>query len=504
MKRVVLAAALLAGVLSDAAAAAITREEVMAEAKAYAIHQWRSTSQNQTASCSSAYKSLFPPGDYVGLPYGWGGYMSLFTFDQGIKNGLGAGAQEPDGILECIAGVDCSGFVSMAWATSRYTTSTMSQAATQIAQADLLAGDVFNKAGYHVALFSHLLSNGSPSLIEAVGYNTHFNSFGGWSYVSGYTPRRFTGITGTTAANPVGTSFNPIVIGSLPYSDTRSTAQSPQSAYDGCGAAASTPEKGPEYVYKIDVTTPGTLTVTVTDDAVADIDLYLLETLNTTACKARGDTTISQQVGCGTYWIVADTYGTNASKAGQYTLNATLTPSGQACGAVAGPPAFSPKGKLGDACAYPGDQSLPFCNSNLGSETCIYGSSASFCSKGCAQDSDCGALGSGACCEDLGKGEKYCMTKSFCGAGGSSGATTSSGSPGTSSGDPSTSGGEPGTSVEEGATAEEGTSAGGGPKTTTTTTGGCGLAVNERGASPWAVVLGALGLAATIARRRRG
>lgn len=501
MKTKLFAATLLASLLGGASAQAITREEVMAEAKAYAIHQWRSTSLNQTASCSAAYKSLFPPDDYVGLPYGWGGYQSLFSFDQAIKNGLGAGAQEPDGILSCIAGVDCSGFVSMVWATSRYTTSSMHQAANQIAQADLLAGDVFNKAGYHVALFSHLLSNGSPSLIEAAGYNTHFNAFGGWSYVAGYTPRRFTGITGTTAGNPAGTSFNPIVIGSLPFTDTRSTAQSPQSAYDACGAATATQEKGPEYVYKINVTTPGTLNVTVSDDAVADIDVYILETLNTTACKARGDTSFSVQVGCGTYWIVADTFGTNASKAGQYTLNATLAPSGQACGAVAGPPAFNPKGKLGDACAYPGNQNLPFCNSNLGSETCIYGSSASFCSKGCDTNADCGELGAGSCCEDLGKGEKYCMTQAFCGSGGSSGATASSGGPGTSSGDPASSGGEPGS--ENGVTEEEGAS-GGAPKTTTTTTGGCGVSVAERAASPWALALAGLGLAVLVSRRRRG
>lgn len=516
MKKALLTSTMLSVLFASSAASAITREETLAEARAYALHQWRSTSANQTASCSAPYKSLFPADDYVGVPYGWGGWQSLFSFDQQIKQGYGAGAQESDGILSCIAGVDCSGFVSMIWATSRYTTASIPQVAATIDKTALLTGDVFNKASYHVAMFEKLLQNGEPAMIEAVGYNTHFNTFGGWSYVNGYTPRRFSGITGTTAGNPVGTPFNPIVIGTLPFTDSRNTAQSPLSAYDGCGAAPSTPEKGPEYIYKIDVTTPGTLTVNVQDDAATDVDVYLLETLNTTACKARADASISQQVGCGTYWIVADTYGTNASKAGPYTLTVNITPSGQSCGAVAGPPPFQPKGKLGDACAYPAKPNLPHCNPNLGSETCIYGSSSSFCSKACATNADCGDLGTGSCCSDLGKGEMYCLTKSFCSGGQVSGTTppttvpsgSSSGSTsgGSSSGGEEPSGEEPGTSSSSGDApgsdeGEEGAAAAPAAAPGTVTTTGCAV---SRGAAPVTSLAGVgLALAALAARRRR-
>jgi hypothetical protein len=500
VKAAILAASVAAVVLASGSASAITRDEVLVRARSYAIHQWSSTPSNQTASCSSKYTSLFAPDDYVGLPYGWGGYMSLFTFDQDILQGYGAGAQETDGVLDCIAGVDCSGFVSMAWQTGHFTTSSIPQTSSQIATTDLLPGDVFNQAGFHVAMFTNLLASGAPSLIEAAGYNTHFNSFGGWSYVNGYIPRRFSGITGTTAGNPVGTTSNPIPIGALPFTDSRDTRTSLSSVYDGCNAAASTPEKGPEFIYKIDVTAPGTLTATVQDDAATDVDLYLLDHLNTTACKTRGDTNISQVVGCGTYYLVVDSYGSNAAKAGPYTLSVNIAASGQACGAVAGPSPFNPKGKLGDSCAYPGHEDLPFCNPNLGSETCIYGSSSSFCSKGCAADSECAGLPGGGCCQDLGKGEKYCMTQSFCSgtsSGGTSGGTSSGGtSSGATSGGVGT-GSDPGSSNPD----DPGSAAGDGPVSATDTSGGCGVAGHAT--SPWGLGLAGLAMAAAAVRRRR-
>lgn len=507
MKRLLVCAAVLASAsLAAPHAGAITREEVLVRARAYAVHRWSSTAANQTASCSAAYTSLFPPGDYVGLPYDWGGYMTLRTFDEQIAAGYGAGAQESDGILACTAGVDCSGFVSMAWGAGHYTTSTLHETSSVITTAQLLPGDVFNKAGYHVAMFTHLLQSGAPALIEAAGYNTHVNTFGGWSYVNGYVPRRYSGITGTTAGNPVGTTSNPIPIGAFPFTDARDTRNSPSSVLDACGAAPGTPQRGPEYVYVANITQPGTLTITVQDDAATDVDVQLLSNLSTTGCIARNDATISAQVGCGTYWIVVDTYGTSAAKAGPYTLNVALAPSGQACAAVPGPPVFAPKGKLGDACAYPGNQNLPFCNANLGSETCIYGASSSFCSKSCTTDADCTDLGAGSCCGDLGSGELYCMTKPFCGPGSSKDAGLSSGSSGSTppkkdagpAGDAGSSSGDEPPPAPEGegvAPTDPPSAAAPGAED------GCGVA---RGSVDGGLVIAAAGaLALTRARRRR-
>ena len=112
--------------------------------------------------------------------------MTLFEFDQGILAGKGAGSYPDDGVLACTVGLDCSGFVSKAWATGHYTTSNLADTSTMIDVSALLAGDVFNDAGYHVAMFSSLLANGDPAIYESAGYNVHYTPSAGWSYLDGY------------------------------------------------------------------------------------------------------------------------------------------------------------------------------------------------------------------------------------------------------------------------------------------------------------------------------
>ncbi len=511
-------AALAASTLATPASA-LTRDEVLSRAKGFTYHPWRSSAANQRGTCASenaSYVSLSTPGDYVGVPYDWGGYMSLFTFDQGIARGLGAGSQSTDGILACAVGLDCSGFVSQAWGIGHFTTSNLADTSAAIAQASMLTGDVYNKAGYHVAMFSHKLASGEPVFYEALGYNVHINQSEGFAHVQGYTPRRANNITGTTATDTLGTLTNPIAVTTFPYTDSRDTRQSLSRMLDGCSLDATKAQKGPEYVYKLTITQPGALTVSVSDDAATDIDVQLLGALDTNACLARADSTFTQQVGCGTYYVVADSFGSDSSKAGPYTLSVSLAPSGAACSAVPGPAPYNPKGKLGEACKYPKDQTLPYCNPNLGGDTCIYTSSQSFCSKPCAGASDCADLpGGAACCEDLGQGEKYCLIASMCGPGGSTpdGGTKPGRDDGGTTGDPPL----PGT--PEDPTRPENPPIGSGPanpganpgaggagETTTTTTSGCSTAPGAHATSPGdlgVALLGLSGLAYALVRRKR-
>jgi MYXO-CTERM domain-containing protein len=402
------AAVLCGGLIRPAAA--ISRDEVMVRAKAYAFHPWTCTTANLTASCDGGYQSVHVPGDYMGLPYDWGGYMTLFQFDQQMDQGYGAGSYPSDGILTCTSGVDCSGFVSKCWDAGHNTTSSMDTISSQISQASLLPGDALNTPGYHVVLFSHLLGTGEPVYYEAMGYNTIINVFGGWSSLSGFDPIRYDGITGTTVSNPVGTPENPIVIGSFPYSDSRDTSQAVSDVLDGCGLVPSTSEGGPEYIYAVTFTQPGQLTVAVSDDVNVDIDVHLYTSMNTSDCVARHDSSFTYAVDCGTYYVVADTYA-SAANAGPYQLTVDFTPSGGSCGA--GPPTYDFEGELGDPCGYSGNPNLPFCNPNLGSEICLSSSSSSFCSKACQSFADCGAF-PGGCCEDIGSNEFYCLQSPFC------------------------------------------------------------------------------------------
>ncbi len=395
-------------------AAATSRTEAIVRAKAFSFHPWTCKSANLTASCNGAYKSVNAPGDYMGLPYDWGGFMSLFEFDQQILAGYGAGSYPADGILECTAGLDCSGFVSQAWKSGHITTSTADTVSSVVSLGSMLPGDIFNDAGNHMAMYSHKLNNGDPVLYESVFYNVHL-SMPGWSWVNGFVPRRYDKITGTSAATPDGTLDNPGKIGSFPYVDSRNTATSMSDLLDGCGTAPNTDESGPEVVYQVTLTQPGQLTVSVQDDTGVDIDVHLYTSQNTNDCVARADSTFTEPVDCGSYYVVADTWASGGTPlSGNYTLTVDFAPSsGQACGG--GPPKYDFKGAPGTACAYPGNENLPFCNPNLGADTCLYTSSSSFCSMPCQTTQDCGAW-PGSCCGDIGNQEKYCLPAAQCGS----------------------------------------------------------------------------------------
>jgi MYXO-CTERM domain-containing protein len=398
------------------AAADISRTEVLDRAKAYVFYPFRTNTANQTASCAGDYQSAYQPGDHMGVSYDWGGWASLFDFDQKLGEGYGAGSPAFGDVYWCTVGVDCSGFVSRAWQTNqKYATISIPDISSSVSVGNLLVGDVFNKTSYHVAMYIYTLANGEPYMYEAVGYNTHVNATGGWSYVSEFATRRYDSITGTSAVTPVGTLNEPIEVSSFPYTDSRSTSTSLSDLLDGCGEQPGTSESGPEVIYQVEVTEPGTLTVAVSDDASADIDVHLYESWNTDTCVARNDSNFSHQVDCGTYYVVADTYGSDAN-AGNYDLTINFTAAGgQSCGA--GPAGYDPSGGLGDTCSYPDNENLGFCNPTLGGDICLYttgAGSTSFCTTSCGDSSDCGGLGAGSCCADIGDNQFYCLTSEFC------------------------------------------------------------------------------------------
>jgi len=417
MKRILWIAAVL--LAAGSARADISRTEVIDRAKAYVFYPWRASAANQSATCAADYQSAFVPGDYLGVAYDWGGWASLFEFDQKIGDGYGAGSPAFGDVYWCTTGVDCSGFVSRAWQTEqKYATISIPDISSQITVGNLLPGDVFNKTSYHVAMYVSTMDNGEPLMYEAVGYNTHINATGGFSYVNGFAPRRYQSITGTSVATPEGTLNEPIQVTSFPFNDSRDTRQSLSDVLDGCGAAADKSESGPEYVYEVHFDQPGTLTVAATDDAASDIDVHLFESWNTDTCVARNDSSFSHQVDCGTYYVVADTFGSDAN-AGNFDITINFTPSGgQSCGS--GPEGFDPLGGLGEACAFPDHENLPFCNPTLGADVCLYTGGdqpTSFCTNACDGDSDCGGLPGGGCCADIGNGEQYCITADLCASG---------------------------------------------------------------------------------------
>ena len=397
-----------------APAQSINRVEVIDRAQAYCYHPWTCTQQNLEASCVSNYDSLYTLGDHLGLPYDWGGYVSLHQFGVDIRSGKGAGTPPYGAVAACTTGLDCSGYVSKCWDTAHYTTSSIGNVSAVINRADLLPGDALNDPGNHIELYAGTLAGGTPYFYHAAPPNVHMNWYSGWAGVQGFDAIRYDNIA--SGGSDLGTMSNPIVIDHWPYTDNRDTTQSQSDLLDACAVIWTTNESGPEYVYTFTTTVPGTLTATVTDGSGVDIDLHLYQDLAEHDCIARHDNTLNFQIdACGTYYLVLDTYVGGIEYPGPYTLNADFTPTGGACSAK---PEYDFEGGPGKACAFPNHEDLSYCNPNLGVTTCIYTTGTnpiSFCSRACQVDADCTDDFADGCCLDIdGQNNFYCMIESFC------------------------------------------------------------------------------------------
>lgn len=124
-------------------------------------------------------------------------------------------------------------------------------------------------------------------------------------------------------------------IPSFPYQDSADTSTSSHDLFDqySCSPQA---ESGPERLYAVTLSQPGTLIAMLDDgsSAGADIDIHLLSACSPSSCLARGHRGLSAHLSAGTYLLVADTWA-NASGvefAGPYTLFAHFLADGTNCG----------------------------------------------------------------------------------------------------------------------------------------------------------------------------
>lgn len=317
--------------IAIALALAIPRETVLDSAAAYAIHEWTSTEANTEASCTSGYTSDYSPGTHVGLPYDWGGYVTLSEFDAQIAAGYAAGSHSSDGILECSTGVDCSGYLSKIWGAGHYTTSSFSDITEDIAWDDIERADGINDPGSHCLLFTHLSEGGWPVFYEASGSGekVRINSSGGWSYVSGYQPIRYEDIDDGPST---GTAGEPREITAFPFTDYRWTAGAASDSIDSYSCEPGLDESGPEVLYRFEAATAGRLEAVVSDESGVDIDIHVLSAPDGESCVARDDTEISVEVGPGEVWLSLDTYVGGQEYPGPYILTATFD------GALGDPP----------------------------------------------------------------------------------------------------------------------------------------------------------------------
>lgn len=118
------------------------------------------------------------------------------------------------------------------------------------------------------------------------------------------------GGSGRPQLTGAGTTTDPLVIDGLPFThaaDTTGSAQRDLDRYGGCTSDAD--ESGPEIVYRLDVTEPTTVHLTVIDADQVDVDLHLLRgEPSVSSCVERNDREIRRTLEPGTWFVVVDSY----------------------------------------------------------------------------------------------------------------------------------------------------------------------------------------------------
>lgn len=134
-----------------------------------------------------------------------------------------------------------------------------------------------------------------------------------------------------TAAPPLGTTDDPIVIDRFPFVVDDDTRVAPSDVLDRYACAAATDESGPERVYRVELATAGTLVAEIAEGAGVDVDVHFLavdpagQGGASVACVARNNNRVVEAVTAGTWWLVVDTYvASGTPKPGAYTLAVEL------------------------------------------------------------------------------------------------------------------------------------------------------------------------------------
>jgi len=179
-----LAASLLIGLCAAprAFAAPLTRADAIAIAVSFAEYKWQPVAKNvrhgkdadgievHTPDASTGNPDLWQAGQpTIGVPYKWGGFDSLESFERGIRAGKAGGdlysAEKRrlggKAVSGSCVGLDCSGFISRCWRlTEKQSTSSLEGLCAKLRSvSELRPGDVLNTPGGHVVMFFKWLDN---------------------------------------------------------------------------------------------------------------------------------------------------------------------------------------------------------------------------------------------------------------------------------------------------------------------------------------------------------
>lgn len=153
------------------------------------------------------------------------------------------------------------------------------------------------------------------------------------TYAGGATPKSGPYALGVSLVEwHAGTIADPYLPGEKPdgalvlpfaFTDSRDTTNATSDSIDVYPPKNDLDESGPEYVYKLVVDEPARLSAILdfTEPDGTDIDLHLLSSIEPPVLVTRGDKSVYSVIEPGTYWLVADTFGT---KVGPYNLQLSI------------------------------------------------------------------------------------------------------------------------------------------------------------------------------------
>lgn len=185
-----------------------SQEQMIAAASDYTGNTRLLSSVNlNSATCRGRTKPRYlgsTAGTYGSVPYDWGGFDTVSEFNTYMGKGFAAGDTNTAATESCSRGVDCSGFLSRVWGTSRYTTRTLPGISKPIARTSLQRGDILNKSGDHVVMVDTIVQDGVYTF-ESTMYNSYdrvVRIFNGWGRFNGYTGYRYNNVCSAVVPAP--------------------------------------------------------------------------------------------------------------------------------------------------------------------------------------------------------------------------------------------------------------------------------------------------------------
>ena len=206
----------------------VTRSECLRIAEDYATFKWRASAANMLHGSDPRGIRVDTPDDLYrptggfagwwkagavneGLPYKWGGFDTVQSFVDGIKQGRPAGdaftAQKRDmnnsAVSSHVVGVDCSGLVARCWRMpASFSTYEIAKYCERLPDYEALRpGDVVNKEHEHISIFVEwqdakheimtVYDAGCPPNLRVVKHGTYTS----YLKAKGYQAWRYRGIT---------------------------------------------------------------------------------------------------------------------------------------------------------------------------------------------------------------------------------------------------------------------------------------------------------------------